>query len=125
VGGERHVPAAFASGKDLVPIVQEAGWAPALVRIVAGHLASPQTGVRSPDLSARSESLHRLSYRGPQIVYTNPVLQLYSCTVLKYAYEASGFNTVVIVSRRQTNRRRPTAACFHLHRSPTPSTLSI
>jgi hypothetical protein len=28
VGGQRHAPAAFTSGKDPLPIVQEAGWAP-------------------------------------------------------------------------------------------------
>ena len=28
VGGQRHAPAAIPPGKDPVPIVQEAGWAP-------------------------------------------------------------------------------------------------
>jgi hypothetical protein len=28
VGGQRHAPAAFTHGKDPVPILQEAGWAP-------------------------------------------------------------------------------------------------
>ena len=28
MGGQPHVPAASTHGKDLVPIVQEAGWAP-------------------------------------------------------------------------------------------------
>jgi hypothetical protein len=27
VGGQHHAPAAFTPGKDLVPTVQEAGWA--------------------------------------------------------------------------------------------------
>jgi len=27
-GGQLHAPAAYAAGKDPVPIVQEAGWAP-------------------------------------------------------------------------------------------------
>jgi len=27
VGGHRHAPAAFTSGKDPLPILQEAGWA--------------------------------------------------------------------------------------------------
>ena len=39
VGGQCHAPAAFTSGKDPVPIVQEAGWAPGLVWIGAENLA--------------------------------------------------------------------------------------
>jgi hypothetical protein len=65
VGDQRHDPAAFTPGKDPVPIVQEAGWAPGPVWIVAENLAP--TGIRSPDLPARSESLYRLSYPGPRL----------------------------------------------------------
>jgi hypothetical protein len=64
VGGH-HALAAFTTAKDLVPIVQEAGWAPGLVWIGAENLAP--TGIRSPDLPARSESLYRIRYPGPQI----------------------------------------------------------
>ena len=60
--GQRHASAAFAPGKDPVPIVQEAGWASNLVWIGAENLAS--TGIRSLDLPARSKSLYRLSYPG-------------------------------------------------------------
>jgi hypothetical protein len=60
--GQRYAPAAFAPGKDPVPIVQEAGWASDPVWIGAENLAS--TGIRSLDLPARSESLYRLSYSG-------------------------------------------------------------
>ena len=63
VGGQRHAPAAFTPGKDTVPIVQGAGWAPGPVWIGAENLAP--TGIRSPDLPARSESLYRLSYPDP------------------------------------------------------------
>ena len=55
VGGQRHAPAAFTPVKNLVPIVQEAGWAPGPVWIDEEILAP--TGIRSPDLQARSESL--------------------------------------------------------------------
>jgi hypothetical protein len=41
VGGQRHAPAAFNPGKDPVPIVQEAGWAPGPVWISAENLAPP------------------------------------------------------------------------------------
>jgi hypothetical protein len=47
----------FTLGKDPVPIVQEAGWAPGLVWTGAKNLAP--TGIRSPD---RSQSLHRIRY---------------------------------------------------------------
>jgi hypothetical protein len=63
VGGQRHVPVAFTSGKDPVPIVQEAGWAPGTVWIGAENFAP--NGIRSPDLPVRRESLYRLSYPGP------------------------------------------------------------
>jgi hypothetical protein len=39
--GQHHVPAAFTPGKDPVPIVQEAGWAPEPVWIGAENLAPP------------------------------------------------------------------------------------
>ena len=50
----------FTPGKDPVPIVQEAGWAPGPVWTGAVNLAS--TGIRSQDRPARSQSLYRLSY---------------------------------------------------------------
>ena len=39
VGGQRHVLAAFIPRKDLVPIVQEAGWTPGPVWTNAENLA--------------------------------------------------------------------------------------
>jgi hypothetical protein len=54
----------FTPGKDPVPIAQGAGWAPGPVWTCAKNLAS--TGIRSPD---RSQSLHRLSYPGPFLMY--------------------------------------------------------
>ena len=68
VSGQRHVPAAFTPGKDPVMIVQEAGWAPGPVWIGAENLAL--TGIRSPNLPARSESLYRMSYPGPILCKT-------------------------------------------------------
>ena len=60
VGGQCDALAAFTPEKDPVPIVQEAGWAPGPVWLGAENLAS--TGIRSPDLAARSESLYRLIF---------------------------------------------------------------
>ena len=72
VGGQRHAPAGFTPGKDPVPIVQEAGWAPGPVWTGAENLAP--TGIRSPDRPARSESLYGLCYPDPHsfvIAYIN------------------------------------------------------
>jgi hypothetical protein len=46
----------FTPGKDLVPIVQEAEWAPGLVWTGAENLAP--NGIRSPDRPAHSQSLY-------------------------------------------------------------------
>ena len=50
----------FTPGKDPLPVVQEAGWAPGPVWTGAENLAP--TGIRSPDRPARSQSLYRLIY---------------------------------------------------------------
>jgi hypothetical protein len=50
----------FNSGKDPVPIAQEAGWAPGPVWTGAENLAL--TGIRSPDRPARNHSLYQLRY---------------------------------------------------------------
>jgi hypothetical protein len=58
-------PGRFTPGKDPVPIVQEAGWAPGQVWTCAKSLAP--TEIRSPDRPAPSQSLYRPSYPGPII----------------------------------------------------------
>jgi len=63
VGGQRHALAVFTPGKDGVPIVREAGWVPGPIWIGAENLV--YTGIRPPDRPGRSESLYRLSFRGP------------------------------------------------------------
>ena len=45
-----HAPAALYPGKDTVPSVQNAGWAPGLIWTAAENLAP--TGIRSPDRPA-------------------------------------------------------------------------
>ena len=49
-------PGRFTPGKEPVPIVEEAGWAPGLVWTGATNLAP--AGIRSPDRPGRSESLY-------------------------------------------------------------------
>jgi hypothetical protein len=50
----------FTPGKDLVPIVQEAWWAPGPVWTGAENLTP--IGIRSLDRPARSQLLYRLHY---------------------------------------------------------------
>jgi hypothetical protein len=56
-------PDRFTRGEEPVPVVQLARYAPVLVRTGAENLTP--TGIRSLDRPDRSESLYRLSYRGP------------------------------------------------------------
>ena len=56
-------PGRFTPGKDPVPIVQEAGWAPGPVW--TGAEISPPTGIRTLDRPARRGSLYRPNYPGP------------------------------------------------------------
>jgi hypothetical protein len=69
-GGEWSAarPGRFTPGKDPVPIVQEAGWAPG--PIWTGGQSRP-VGVLSPDRPARSQSLYRLRY--PAHIQCRPV----------------------------------------------------
>jgi hypothetical protein len=64
MGGQRHASAPFTTGKDPIPIVQEAGWAPGPILTGAENLAP--TGIRSLERPARRKSLYRLNYLGPQ-----------------------------------------------------------
>jgi len=57
-GGQPHASAACTPGKDPVPIVQEARWAPVPVWTGAENLVS--TGIRSPNRPAHGQSLYRL-----------------------------------------------------------------
>ena len=50
----------FTAGKDPLPIVQEAGWAPGPVWRGAENIVP--TGIRSPDRPVLSQSLYQLSY---------------------------------------------------------------
>ena len=72
VGGQQHSPAALPPGKDPVPIVQEAGWAPGPVWTGAENL--DPTRIRFLDRPVRSESLYRLSYPGPTIMLGHIIL---------------------------------------------------
>jgi len=69
----------FTPGKDPVPIVQEAGWAPGPFRTGAENLAP--TGIRSLDRPIRNQSLYRLRYPAHgfgeevwELIYVTPFL---------------------------------------------------
>jgi len=65
VGGEHQASASLTPGKPRYPLYNmlhgPQGRSEGLRKI------APHTGFRSPDRSARSESLYRLRYPGPQI----------------------------------------------------------
>jgi len=55
----------FNPGKDLVPILQEAGWAPE--QVLTGGKSRPHRD-SIPDRPARSQSLYQLSYRAHNVI---------------------------------------------------------
>jgi len=69
----------FTLGKDPVPMVQQAGWAPGPVWTGAENLAL--TGIRSPDSLALSQSLYQLRYPTHQLSRLQPYFGLRTLTV--------------------------------------------
>jgi hypothetical protein len=63
VGGQRHASAALPRDKTRYPFSWRLGGPPN--RSARARIISPSTGIRSKDCIQRSESLYRLSYRGP------------------------------------------------------------
>jgi len=66
VRGERHASAALYPGKDPVPFVQEAEWAPGPVWTGAENQAPP-TGILSPDRPSRSSVAIPTELPGPHL----------------------------------------------------------
>ena len=71
----------FTPGKDPVPILQEAGWAPGPVWTGAENLVP--TGIRSPYRPARSQSLYRLRYAAHNLSDNSLVFGSRSLTLRK------------------------------------------
>ena len=65
VGGQRHAPATLPPGKMRYTLYRRLGGPQG--RFGRVRKISPLTGFRSPERPARSESLYRLSYSGPQM----------------------------------------------------------
>ena len=64
MGGQRHAPASLPQGRTRCLLYRRLGRPQG--RSGRVRKTSPPTGIRSPDRPARSESLYRLSYPGPQ-----------------------------------------------------------
>ena len=65
----------FTPGKDPVPFVQEAGWAPGPIWTGAENLA--KTGIRSPDRPAHSQSLYRLRYSAHSTIISPSLINIF------------------------------------------------
>ena len=75
----------FTPGKDPVPIVQEAGWAPGLVWTGAESVAP--TGIRSPDRPAGSQLLYRLRYPAHSyFTYHLDIKKFHMMLTLRYVF---------------------------------------
>ena len=72
--GQRHTPATFTPGKDPVPILQEAGWAPGSVWTGEENLTP--NAIRSPD---RPVAVPTKLPGLPDWVRVVNILQLYRC----------------------------------------------
>jgi hypothetical protein len=82
VGGQRHAPAALPPGMTRYPLYRRLGRPQGR----SGRVLkiSPPTGIRSPDRPARSESLYRLSYRGPHERYASIIIASHLCNMYEY-----------------------------------------
>ena len=75
VGGQHHAPAALPPEKTRYPLYRRLGRPQG--RSGRVRKISPPTGIRSPDRPARSESLYRLRYPGPNADVPGYKLQFY------------------------------------------------
>jgi hypothetical protein len=86
----------FNPGKDPVPILQEAGWAPGSVR-TGGNSRPHRYSI--PDRVARSQSLYRLSYPIHMCVYIH--ICIYSILIL---FDNCNFSLHAAIPRRVCGR---------------------
>jgi len=70
----------FIPGKDPVPILQEAGWAPGPVW--TGGKSRPHRDL-IPDRPAHSQSLYQLSYPAHIVIYTDIILNVHLLVLVK------------------------------------------
>ena len=100
----------------MVPIVQEAEWAPGPVWTGAEKLVT--TGIRCPDRPARRQSLYRLSHRGPtvlqarqKIVFTSSHVRVIYVMLFNITFHYGNHNKVPMdltpIEMNQTLQPRP------------------
>ena len=90
VGGQHHAPSALPPVKTRYPLYRKLGWPAGPVWTGAENLT---TGIRSLDRPTRSESLYRLSYRGPYVII--------EYKLLKYRIETCIYSYVICNGRKQ------------------------
>ena len=93
----------FTPGKNTVPILQEAGWAPGPVW-TGGKSRRHRDSI--PDRPARSQSLYRLSYRAHcLIIIKNKVYRQNLLKLIKFEFHADSFSEFLVSTCRRTARR--------------------
>ena len=106
----------FTPGKEPVPILQEAGWAPGPVW--TGGKSRPHRD-SIPDRPARSQSLYRLSYSAHQIyIYIFVYIYLFKYSQYLHAYYLFIFciYTLYSVSQEECARLREGVPCVKVYR---------
>ena len=99
VGGQHHAPGRFTTGKDPVPIVQEAGWAPGPVWTSAENLAPHRDSI--PGLSSPLRVAIPTELSRPLILKKDAA---YSSETLAHSHQTT-HNTVVFISFAGANSR--------------------
>ena len=94
-------PGRFTPGKDPVPIVQEAGWAPGLVWTGVKNLAP--TRMRSPDRPARCELMYRLCCPSPLSAKVQYLFPFSFPVLLSWGEQVSGLQNLTCESRQKTS----------------------
>ena len=96
----------FTLAKDPIPIVQEAGWAPGPFWTGAEILAN--TGIRSPDLPALSQSLYRLRYPAHRLLRISGNFDISACEYLQVLSFIWRWCKLCCKNTNQNEKRRTT-----------------
>jgi hypothetical protein len=117
MGGQRYASAALAPGMTRYPLYRKVcGLQGRSGRV---RKISPPTGIRSSDRPARSESLYRLSYRGPLLAQdTNNNVDIN--TILFFFLTT--WNNAWIFQITSFPQVSPPKPCMHLSASPIRAT---
>jgi hypothetical protein len=126
VDGQRHAPAALPPGKTQYPLYRRLGGPQS--RSGRVRKISPPTGIRSPNATAHSQSLYRLSYPRT-LLYSNKVKNEWSLTsslsmtwkettiTLRISVFSLGVMGKLFCNFRKELSPSWNHCCQHLHRS--------